>query len=45
VKLSQIMGHSGFITDEEFNLCREHALKSLETFGERKNTNKKNRNR
>ena len=27
VRLSQIMGHNGFITDEEFNLCREHALK------------------
>jgi predicted amino acid dehydrogenase len=27
VRLSQIMGHSGFITDEEFSLCREHALK------------------
>lgn len=26
VRLSQIMGHNGFITDEEFNLCREHAL-------------------
>ncbi len=29
VRLSQIMGHNGFITDEEFNLCREHALKKL----------------
>lgn len=29
VKLSQIMGHNGFITDEEFSLCREHALKKL----------------
>lgn len=28
VRLSQIMGHNGFITDEEFNLCREHAEKS-----------------
>ena len=26
VRLSQIMGHNGFITDEEFSLCREHAL-------------------
>lgn len=26
VRLSHIMGHNGFITDEEFNLCREHAL-------------------
>ena len=25
VRLSQIMGHSGFITDAEFDLCREHA--------------------
>ena len=30
VKLSQIMGHTGIITDEEFHLCREHAIKSLE---------------
>lgn len=29
VRLSQIMGHNGFITDEEFSLCREHALKRL----------------
>ncbi len=29
VRLSQIMGHNGFITDEEFNLCREHALQKL----------------
>lgn len=27
VRLSCIMGHNGFITDEEFELCREHALK------------------
>lgn len=27
VRLSQIMGHTGFITEEEFNLCREHAMK------------------
>ena len=26
VRLSQIMGHSGYITDAEFDLCREHAL-------------------
>lgn len=25
VRLSQIMGHSGFITDAEFDLCKEHA--------------------
>jgi len=30
VRLSQIMGHSGFITDAEFDLCREHAQKALE---------------
>jgi predicted amino acid dehydrogenase len=29
VRLSQIMGHNGFITDEEFNLCREHAIKKI----------------
>ncbi|MGZ3787804.1 MAG: hypothetical protein ACXVLQ_04735 [Bacteriovorax sp.] len=29
VKLSQIMGHNGFITDEEFDLCREHAMIKL----------------
>ena len=29
VRLSQIMGHNGFITDEEFNLCREHAVKKI----------------
>lgn len=29
VRLSQIMGHNGFITEEEFNLCREHALLRL----------------
>lgn len=28
VRLSCIMGHNGFITDDEFSLCREHALKS-----------------
>lgn len=27
VRLSCIMGHNGFITDEEFALCRQHALK------------------
>ncbi len=30
VRMSCIMGHSGFITDEEFQLCREHALIKLE---------------
>lgn len=29
VRLSQIMGHSGFITDAEFDLCKEHAERSL----------------
>ncbi len=29
VRLSNIMGHNGFITDEEFNLCREHAQNQL----------------
>lgn len=29
VKLSQIMGHSGFITDAEFDLCKEHAEEKL----------------
>jgi predicted amino acid dehydrogenase len=29
VRMSCIMGHSGFITDEEFSLCREHALIKL----------------
>ncbi len=31
VRLSQIMGHAGFISDEEFNLCREHAINKLKT--------------
>ena len=29
VRLSHIMGHNGFITDEEFSLCREHAMNKL----------------
>jgi len=29
VRMSCIMGHSGFITDEEFSLCREHAVIEL----------------
>ncbi|GAB4414410.1 MAG: serine carboxypeptidase [Bacteriovoracaceae bacterium] len=29
VRLSCVMGHNGFITDEEIALCREHALKAL----------------
>jgi predicted amino acid dehydrogenase len=28
VKLSQIMGHSGFISDAEFDLCKEHVVKN-----------------
>lgn len=35
VKLSSIMGHSGFITDEEFKLCREHALTELKKLDEK----------
>lgn len=27
VRLAEIMGHHGVITDQEFKLCREHALK------------------
>ncbi|ATH07938.1 hypothetical protein BIY24_08235 [Halobacteriovorax marinus] len=27
VKLSAIMGHNGFISNDEFKLCKEHALK------------------
>lgn len=26
VRLSEIMGHNGVITEQEFNLCREHAI-------------------
>lgn len=29
VKLATIMGHNGVLTDEEFDLCREHALNVL----------------
>ncbi|MBY0415689.1 MAG: dehydrogenase, partial [Bdellovibrionales bacterium] len=29
VKLSQIMGHNGFISDAEFDLCKEHALENM----------------
>jgi predicted amino acid dehydrogenase len=29
VRLSCIMGHSGFITDKEFELCRQHATQKL----------------
>jgi predicted amino acid dehydrogenase len=37
VRLSNIMGHNGFITDEEFDLCREHAENKLK---EKKNDTK-----
>ena len=30
VKLSCIMGHNGFIGDDEFDLCREHVKRKLE---------------
>ncbi len=36
VRLSQIMGHSGFITDAEFDLCREHAKKALKEIPSKK---------
>jgi predicted amino acid dehydrogenase len=32
VRLSQIMGHSGYITDQEFSLCREHAINKLKNW-------------
>jgi predicted amino acid dehydrogenase len=32
VRLSQIMGHSGVITEQEFELCREHAINNLKTW-------------
>ncbi|MBT5093293.1 MAG: hypothetical protein HOM21_03560 [Halobacteriovoraceae bacterium] len=32
VRLSCIMGHSGFITDEEFELCRAHATNKLSNY-------------
>ena len=32
VKLSAIMGHSGFVTDQEFDLCKEHAILNLKTW-------------
>ncbi len=31
-KLAAIRGHNGLITDQEIALCREHALKALETW-------------
>jgi predicted amino acid dehydrogenase len=33
VRLSQIMGHNGFITEEEFTLCRGHALMKIQGKG------------
>ncbi len=30
VRLANIVGHNGFITDREFELCRQHALKKIE---------------
>tara|TARA_Y100001954_G_C15818311_1_gene608643 strand:- start:1537 stop:3612 length:2076 start_codon:yes stop_codon:yes gene_type:complete len=36
VRLSAIMGHSGFVTDQEFELCREHAIKNLKTWSIKK---------
>lgn len=36
VKLSQIMGHNGFITDAEFELCKEHAKEKLKNKKEKK---------
>lgn len=35
VRLASIMGHGGFITDEEFNLCRVHALRALKEWESR----------
>lgn len=32
VRLSQIVGHSGVITEQEFELCREHAFKNLKNW-------------
>ena len=34
VRLSHITGHSGIITDHEFELCRNHAIKSLKNWKE-----------
>ena len=36
VRLSQIMGHSGFITDAEFELCKEHAQEKILTLKKEK---------
>lgn len=43
VRLSQIMGHSGYITAQEFSLCKEHALKKLETWDKEHQKNKSNK--
>ncbi len=37
VRLSQIMGHSGFITDAEFDLCKEHAQAQIKKLKKEKN--------
>lgn len=33
IRLSAIMGHNIEITDEEIDLCREHAIKKLQSYG------------
>ncbi len=35
VKLSHITGHSGIITDKEFELCKNHAANNLKTWNEK----------
>ena len=32
VRLSHITGHSGIITDHEFDLCKKHAIERLKTW-------------
>jgi len=34
VRLASIMGHAGFVTDEEFELCRNHALEKIKQLKE-----------
>jgi len=34
VRLSHITGHSGVITDQEFELCRAHAVEVLKNWKE-----------
>lgn len=43
VRLSHIMGHNGFITDEEFNLCREHVLIAMKNLPTSEAPNKSSR--